>query len=173
MKTVGGVSLKASEYTLISYNSMKTLCIVTFKEYENLVYCNLVAILHIFFLSNNIQITAWLDENYRRWAKNEILLEQSLKSYNSFENLVYCNLKRIWNFGVLESGCNSPHLLSIQQHTNNSLIRWSEEWTGNKILLEQSLKSCNSTCCTVTPHSLSYKTVGGVTQKWKSSLKHH
>ena len=28
-------------------------------------YCNLAAILHIFFLSNNIQITAWSDENYR------------------------------------------------------------------------------------------------------------
>ena len=35
------------------------------KEYENLVYCYLAATLHIFFLSNNVQITAWSDENYR------------------------------------------------------------------------------------------------------------
>ena len=37
---------------------------MTFKDYENLVYCKLAAILH-FFLSNNIQITAWSDEHYR------------------------------------------------------------------------------------------------------------
>ena len=42
---------------------MKIWCTVTLTEYKNLVYCNLAAILHIFFLPNNIQIAAWSDEN--------------------------------------------------------------------------------------------------------------
>ena len=58
--------MKSSEDALIRNNSMKIWCTVTLKVYGNFVYCNLAAILHIFFLSNNIQITAWLDENYRR-----------------------------------------------------------------------------------------------------------
>ena len=41
---------------------MKIWCTVTLKEHENLVYCNLAAILHIFFLSNNMQITVLSDE---------------------------------------------------------------------------------------------------------------
>ena len=53
-----GVSLKASKDALLSNKSMKISCTVILKEYENLVYCNLAAILYIFFLSNNIQITA-------------------------------------------------------------------------------------------------------------------
>ena len=52
VKTVGGVILKASEDVLISNNLLK--CGVTFKEYENSVYCNMAAVLHIFFLSNDI-----------------------------------------------------------------------------------------------------------------------
>ena len=49
--------MKASEDALISNSSMKISCTITLKEYENLVYCNLAAILHIFFLSYNIQLT--------------------------------------------------------------------------------------------------------------------
>ena len=47
---------------------MKIWCTVTLKKFEKkkkekkVVYCNLAAILHIFFLSNNIQITAWSDD---------------------------------------------------------------------------------------------------------------
>ena len=55
VKTVGGVSLKASEDALLSSNSMKIWHTVTLKEYENLIHCNLAAILHI-FLANKIQI---------------------------------------------------------------------------------------------------------------------
>ena len=50
-----GARLKASEDALISDNSMKIWSTVTLKENENLVYCNLAAILCILFLSNNIQ----------------------------------------------------------------------------------------------------------------------
>ena len=67
----------------------KSWCNVTLK-YENLVYCNLDAILHIFFLSNNIQITAWSYDRIEVWAGNEIMLEQSLKSYNSIK--IWCNV---------------------------------------------------------------------------------
>ena len=58
-----GSSLKASEDALISHNSMKNWCTVTLTEYKKLGYCNLAAIVHIFFVSNNKQITAWSDEN--------------------------------------------------------------------------------------------------------------
>ena len=57
VKTVG-VSLKASEDVLMSNNCMKIWCTVTLKEYQNLVYCNLAAILQIFFQFNRIQIRA-------------------------------------------------------------------------------------------------------------------
>ena len=75
---------------------MKIWCTVTLKDYENLVYCNLAAILHFFFLSNNIQVqmTAWSDENYRRSKldKKSCLSkhEQSLKSYNSIK--IWCTV---------------------------------------------------------------------------------
>ena len=57
MTTVEGGSLKASEDASISNNFMKICCTVTLQDYKNLVYCNLAAILHIFVLSNNIQLT--------------------------------------------------------------------------------------------------------------------
>ena len=50
IKTAGGVIQKSQV--------RKLCCTVTLKVYENSVYCNLAAILHIFILSNNIQITA-------------------------------------------------------------------------------------------------------------------
>ena len=71
---------------------MEFWCTVTWKEYENLVYCNLAAILHVFFLSSNIQIKAWADKNYA-WAGQWNHAWKSLKSDNYYQNLVYCNLK--------------------------------------------------------------------------------
>ena len=62
MKTKGGIIQKQCKVKKKCYT-------VILKEYENLVYCNLAAILHIFFISNNIQITARLNENYRSEMK--------------------------------------------------------------------------------------------------------
>ena len=57
MKILGGISLEANEVTLISNNYMKIWCTLTLKDYDNLVYCDVAVIFHMFFLSNNIQIT--------------------------------------------------------------------------------------------------------------------
>ena len=64
---------------------MNIWCTVTLKEYETLVYFYLAAILHIFFLSNNIQITVWSNENYRRSELEMKLCMNNLKSYNSIK----------------------------------------------------------------------------------------
>ena len=67
--TVHHVSIRLDENCWRSYQEKKVKSeqiryTVTSKDYENLVYCNLAAILQT-FVSNNKQITTWLDENYR------------------------------------------------------------------------------------------------------------
>ena len=65
---------------------MKIWYTVTLKDYENLVCCNLAAMLHIQQHINNSSIRC----KYRSETGNEIILEQSLKSYNSIK--IWCTI---------------------------------------------------------------------------------